>query len=89
MDHLRVLQERIGNLRAEIAHIHELNQQYRLRKANGTGDMVAHGQRHERLQDIQKELGRLAALGRSIVSVNQVRENSRTRLQLIKKSRAS
>jgi hypothetical protein len=89
MDHLRVLQERIGNLRAEIAQIDELNQQYRLRKANGTGDMVAHGQRHERLQDIQKELGRLAALGRSIVSVNQVRENNRTRLQLIKKSRAS
>jgi hypothetical protein len=89
MDHLGVLQERIGNLRAEIAQIHELNQQYRLRKANGTGDMVAHGQRHERLQDIQKELGRLAALGRSIVSVDQVRENNRTRLQLIKKSRAS
>jgi len=50
---------------------------------------VAHGQRHERLQDIQKELGRLAALGRSIVSVNQVREKNRARLQLIKNSRAS
>jgi hypothetical protein len=89
MDHLGVLQEKIGNLRAEIAQIHELNRQYRLRKANGTVDMVAHGQRHERLQDIQKELGRLAALGRSIVSVNQVREKNRARLQLIKNSRAS
>jgi hypothetical protein len=89
MDHLEVLQEKIGNLRAEIAQIHELNQQYRLRKSNKTIDQVAHGQRHERLQDIQKELGRLAALGRSVVSISQVREKNRTRLQLIKNSRAS
>jgi hypothetical protein len=77
------------SLRAEIAQIHELNQQYRQRKGNGTADQVAHGQRHERLQEIQKELGRVAALGRSVVSVNKVREQTRARLQLIKNNRAS
>jgi hypothetical protein len=89
MDHLGVLQVKIGSLREEIAQIHELNQQYRLKKGNATVDQVAHGQRHERLQDIQKELGRLAALGRSVVSVNQRREETRARLHLIKNSRAS
>lgn len=89
MDHLGVLQEKIVSLRAEIAEIHELNQQYRRQSGNRTVDQVAHGQRHERLQDIQKELGRLAALGRSVVSVHQRREENRARLQLIKHSRAS
>lgn len=77
------------SLRAEIAQIHELNQEYRQRKGNGTADQVAHGQRHERLQEIQEELSRLSALGRSVVSVNQVREENRARLQQIKNSRAS
>jgi hypothetical protein len=89
MDHLGVLQKKIVSLRAEIAEIHELNQQYRRRKGNATAEQVAHGQRHERLQEIQKELGRLAALGRSVVSISQVREQNRARLQLIKNSRAS
>jgi hypothetical protein len=89
MDHLKVLQGKIGSLRAEIAEIHELNQQYRRQSGNRTADQVAHGQRHERLQNIQKELGRLAALGRSVVSVNQRREENRARLQLIKHSKAS
>jgi hypothetical protein len=89
MNHLGVLQDKIVSLRAEIAEIHELNQQYRQRGGNRTADQVAHGQRHERLQEIQKELGRLAALGRSVVSISQVREQNRTRLEQIKKSRAS
>jgi hypothetical protein len=89
MDHLGVLRKRIISLRAEIAEIHELNQQYRQRKGTATAEQVAHGQRHERLQEIQKELGRLAALGRSVVSINEVREQNRSRLQLIKNSRAS
>jgi len=89
MDHLGVLQEKILSLRAEIAQINELNEQYRRQKGNGTMDQVAHGQRHERLQNIQKELGQLAALGRSVVSINQRREENRSRLQLIKQSRAS
>jgi len=89
MDHLGVLQKKIVSLRAEIAAIRELNQQYRERRGNATADQVAHGQRHERLQEIQKELGRLAALGRSVVSISDVREKNRARLELIRKSRAS
>ena len=89
MDHLGVLREKIVSLRAEIAQLHELNQQYRQRKGNATADQVAHGQRHERLQAIQKELGRLAALGTSVVSINGARERNRARLELIKNSRAS
>jgi hypothetical protein len=89
MDHLGVLQEKIVSLRAEIAQIHEQNEQYRRQKGSGTLDQIAHGQRHERLQNIQKELGQLAALGRSVVSINQRREENRARLQMIKQSRAS
>lgn len=89
MDHLGVLREKIVSLRAEIAQLHELNQQYRQRKGNVTADQVAHGQRHERLQAIQKELGRLAALGSSVVSISGARERNRARLELIKNSRAS
>jgi len=89
MDHLGVLQKKVVSLRAEIAQIREENQRYRERKSNATADQVAHGQRHERLQEIQKELGRLAALGRSVVSISEVREQNRARLQLIKNSRAS
>jgi len=89
MDHLRVLQNKIVALRAEIAQIQELNRQYRLDKASRTADQIAHGQRHERLQEIQKELGRLAALGRSVVSVSERREQNRARLEQMKSARAS
>jgi hypothetical protein len=89
MDHLGVLQKKIVTLRAEIAQIHELNQQYRLLRATGTVDQVAHGRRHERLQEIQKELGRLAALGRNVVSVSERREQNRARLEMMKSARAS
>ena len=89
MDHLGVLQDKIVSLRAEIAEIHEQNEQYRRQKGSRTVDQVAHEQRHERLQNIQKELGQLAALGRSVVSVNQRREENRNRLQLLKHSKAS
>jgi hypothetical protein len=89
MNHLGVLQRKIVSLRAEIAQIQEMNQQYRQRRTNATADQIAHGQRHERLQEIQKELGRLAALGRSVVSISEVREQNRLRLERIKTSRAS
>jgi hypothetical protein len=52
-------------------------------------DQVAHGQRHERLQGIQKELGRLADLGRTVHTNNQIREHDRNRLQLMKNRKAS
>jgi hypothetical protein len=89
MDHLRVLREKVGSLRTEIAELHELNEQYRRRKGNGTLDQVAHGQRHERLQGIQKELGRLADLGRTVHTTNQIREHDRNRLELMKSAKAS
>ena len=89
MNHLGVLQDKIVSLRAEIAEIHEQNEQYRRQKGSRTVEQIAHGQRHERLQNIQKELGQLAALGRSVVSLNARREETRNRLQLMKHSKAS
>ncbi len=77
------------SLRAEIAEIHEQNEQYRRQKGSRTVEQIAHGQRHERLQNIQKELGQLAALGRNVVSLNARREEDRNRLQLMKHSKAS
>jgi len=85
MDHLEVLREKIGRLRAEIAHIQELNQQYRLQGGNGTDAQIAHGQRHERLQAIQQELSQLSDLGRKVVSVEEMKEKHRARMHLVKK----
>jgi len=60
MDHLAVLREKIGNLRAEIAQLQELNEQYRRQGRNETQAQIVHGKRHERLQAIQQELTQLA-----------------------------
>jgi hypothetical protein len=86
MDHLEVLREKVARLRAEIAHIQELNQQYRLRDGNVTEAQVAHGQRLERLQAIQQELAQLSALGRKVLSVEERREQHRSRLHLVKEA---
>jgi hypothetical protein len=86
MDHLNVLREKIGRLRAEIAKIQELNQQYRFRDANGTEAQVAHGERQERLQAIQQELAQLAGLGRKVLSVEEMKDKHRSRLHLAKKA---
>ena len=86
MDQIGVLREKIGRLRTEIAHIHELNKQYRLRDENGPEAQVAHGQRQERLQAIQQELAQLAGLGRKVVSVEEIKEKHRSRLHLVKKA---
>jgi hypothetical protein len=86
MDHLDVLREKIGRLRVEIAHIQGLNEQYRLRDGNGTEAQVAHGQRHERLQEIQQELVQLSNLGHKAVSIEQMREKHRSRLHLVKQA---
>lgn len=81
MDHLEVLREKILRLRAEIAHIQELNQAYRRQDWNGSEAQGAHGQRHERLQAIQQELAQLAALGRK----EEMTEKHRSLLHLVKK----
>jgi hypothetical protein len=89
MDHLGVLRDRIRGLRAEIANIQELNQQFRRDGGSGTDLQVAHGQRNERLQAIQHELVKLADLGRRVVSTEQMKERHRSRLHPIKQKRAA
>jgi hypothetical protein len=85
MDHLDVLQEKVTRLRAEIAHIVELNQAYRQRRLNEQQAQVAHGQRHERLQAIQQELAQLALLGRKVQSIEERKEKHFSRMHLVKK----
>jgi len=80
MDHLAVLREKVARLRSEIAQLQELNNQYRREGRNDTQAQVAHGQRHERLQEIQQELTQLADLGRRVRSVEQMKEEHRARL---------
>jgi phosphoglycerate-specific signal transduction histidine kinase len=86
MDHLAVLREKVGSLRAEIAQIQELNDQYRRERGNDIQAQVAHGQRLERLQAIQQELSQLADLGRRVRSVEQMKEEHRARLHLVNKA---
>ena len=89
MDHLAVLREKIGRLRDEIAHLQELNDQYRRvgrQGRNETEAQVSHGQRIERLQAIQQELVQLAGLGRRALSVEQRKSEHRSRLHLVKKA---
>ena len=83
MDHLAVLREKIGSLRAEIAQLQELNDRYWLRRGNDPQAQVAHGQRHERLEAIQQELAQIAGLG--LRSVEQMKDQHRSRPFLLKK----
>ena len=85
MDHLEVLRQKIGALRAEIAQLQGLNEQYRRVGRHDTLAQVAHGQRQERLQEIQQELTQLADLGRRVRSVEQMKEQHRSRPYLVKK----
>jgi hypothetical protein len=89
MDHLGVLRDKIGRLREEIADIQEANRQFRQESLNGTAAQLVHGQRHERLQAIQHELVKLADLGRRVRSTEQMKEEHRARLHLVKQKRAS
>lgn len=84
MDHLEVLREKIGRLRAEIARIQEWNAHYRRRGRNEPDAHVAHGQRQERLQAIQQELSQLAGLGRKVRSIEEMKEKRHSRLHLVK-----
>lgn len=86
MDHLAVLREKIGSLRAEIADLQQLNNQYRRQAHPDTEAQVAHGQRHERLQAIQQELSQLADLGRRVLSMEERKEEHRSRLHAGKKA---
>ena len=89
MEHLAVLREKIGSLRAEIAHLQDLNAEYRRGGSQGRNEIqaqIAHGQRHERLQAIQQELAQIAGLGGRVRSVEQMKEQHRSRPFLIKKA---
>jgi hypothetical protein len=86
MDHLEVLREKIALLRAEIAQLQELNDQYRREGRHDTEAQIAHGQRHERLQAIQQELAQLANLGGRVRPVEQMKEQHRSRPFLNKAS---
>jgi len=86
MDHLAVLREKIGRLRAEIADLQQSNDEYRRQGRHETQAQVAHGQRHERLQAIQQELAQLADLGRRVRSFEQMKEEQRSRLNLAKRA---
>jgi hypothetical protein len=86
MDHPEVLREKIALLRAEIAQLQKLNDRYWLRGGNDTQEQVAHGQRHERLQAIQQKLAQLADLGRRVRSVEQMKEQHRSRPYLVNKA---
>jgi hypothetical protein len=89
MDYVGVLRDKIGRLRVEIADIQELNQQFRRDGRNGTGVQVAHGQRSERLQEIQRELLQLADLGRRVVSTERMAEKHPSRPHTVKQKRAA
>jgi hypothetical protein len=89
MDYVGVLRGKIGRLRVEIADIQELNQQFRRDGRNGTGVQVAHGQRSERLQEIQRELLQLADLGRRVVSTERMAEKHPSRPHTVKQKRAA
>jgi hypothetical protein len=85
MEHLAVLREKVGRLRAEIAQLQELNDRYWLRGRTETEAQIAHGQRHERLQAIQQELSQLAGLGPRVQSVEQMKQQHRVRPYLLRK----
>jgi hypothetical protein len=86
MDHIEVLLEKIARLRLEIADIQASNEQYRFGGQNGEGAEIAHRQRQERLEQIQQELVQLSNLGRKTLSMEQMKENQRSRIGLTKRA---
>ena len=89
MDHIEVLREKIGRLRAEIAHLMELHAEYRRAASQGRHEIqaqIAHGRRQERLQAIQQELAQLADLGRRVLSIEERKEEHRSRLHVVDKA---
>jgi hypothetical protein len=86
MDHLAVLREKIASLRAEIADLQELNEEYRHEGRHETLGQVAHGQRLERLRAIQQELAHLADLSRRVLSFEQRKAEHLSRLHVGEKA---
>ena len=86
MEHLEVLREKIATLRSEIAQLQELNERYRRKQVQDAQAHFAHSQRQERLLEIQQELTKLARLGGRVRSVEQMKEQHRSRPYLIDKA---
>ena len=80
MDQIAVLREKIARLRSEIADIQALNDRYRFGGQHGAEAEIAHLQRQARLQEIQEELIQLSNLTHKALSIEQMRENHRSRL---------
>jgi hypothetical protein len=89
MDHLGALREKIRLLRQEIADIQELNERSRGVRRNRIESESGYSHRNERLQAIQQELVRLAALGRKVIPIDEVREKHRSRLPFAEEEKAS
>jgi len=85
MDHIGALREKIARLRSEIADVQALNDTYRFGGKHGAEADNAHVQRRERLREIQEELIQLSNLSRKTLSIEQMRENQRARLHLVKR----
>ena len=89
MDHLRVLRDKVGRFREEIAVIRALNDQFRRAVRNDVMAQIAQVRRQERLQAIQHELVQLSDLGRRIDSTEQLKEEHRSGLHPVKRKRSA
>jgi hypothetical protein len=85
MDHLEVLREKVATLRVEIVQLQELNESYRRQPRTDVQAHFAHGERQQRLLEIQQELTQIARLGGRLRSVEQMKEQHRSRPYLDKK----
>ena len=85
MDHLEVLREKVATLRAEIVQLQEMNERYRRQPRPDAQAHFAHGERQERLLEIQQQLTQLARLGGRVRSVEQMKQQHLSRSFLVKK----
>ncbi len=86
MDHFEALSGKVASLRMEIVQLQELNEQYRRQHRRDTEAQVAHGQRQQRLLEIQQELTQLARLGGRVRSIEETKEQHRSRPFLVKRA---
>jgi hypothetical protein len=86
MDHLEVLRDKVERLRSEIAEIKLLNERHRLRAGDGADAREMYLKRHERLQEIQKELLQLSNLGNKPLSPDERIEKHLSRLHPVKRA---
>jgi hypothetical protein len=75
MDHVSVLKQKVGELRAEIAQIHMLNQQFRRETNHDAASEMADMRRQSRLQEIQRELARFSEFGKPGTSSGKARDH--------------